>query len=243
MAGIRLLQVFGDFSNQEKLMSFDLGILGDINVNSTNMSVSCDKVSSDKLDSILDELEVIEPAFNTIRAELTTIIQEKIAKSKSDKSKMTQDSSDRESEIIASAMATLLNLRQSIFNQHSIEVPKEDDYQKAGRLLEDGQYELALEHISKFKREIMDDNPYPYGSEKGMSVSVSANAYKIMANCYRSLHKYTEALNTLVEMQNMLHNVLSDYTLQSISETYAQWKKEAEEYEAPQTQKERSILM
>ena len=77
ICGIRLLQVFGKFENQAKLMSFDKGIMSAINICRSNLALSCDKISTEQLDLILNELGIIEPEFRTIKEELRTVIREK----------------------------------------------------------------------------------------------------------------------------------------------------------------------
>lgn len=87
--------------------------------------------------------------------------------------------------------------------------------------------------MSQFKKEVMDCNPYPYMSEKGMSITVGAKAYRVLAYCYRNLQQHDKALETLNEMRMNLHSVATPESLQRIEETYQEWKKEAEKTKAP----------
>ncbi len=152
--GMRLLQVFGTFDNQPTLHSFDQGVLGDIGVTSIHIKVSCNEISAEKLDLILDELERIEPEFTTTKHELRTIIQEKMAQPVPPVAESARSECfgirREDAEKIASAHHTLALLTQSIFNQHGIRrTSEENDFQKARRLLTAGQYQAALTCIRR----------------------------------------------------------------------------------------------
>lgn len=221
---LTLLQVFGAFRGHEKLRSFDMGIWGAITVDNILVKVSCEKISMDQLDHILNELELIEPAFKTIKTELRATIQEKTLQKNIE--------ADRKKEEMASTRAALLSLGSALFNGHT---QQENDYQKACRLHREGQYEQALEAIKKFKSEEMDNNPYPYNHEKGFSITIGYRAYEVMADCYRRLHRYGEAQETLEDMISNLHPVLTQASVRYIVEMKKAWKIEADEHAANQT--------
>jgi len=109
----------------------------------------------------------------------------------------------------------------------------ENDYQKAQRLYNAGQVEEALASISKFKQEVLDDNPHSYTSEKGFCLASKAiTTYTLMANCYRDLKRYPEALSMIDKIQNELHKLLSEDALKHLSQQHQDWKQEAEEFAA-----------
>ena len=240
--GLRLLQVFGQFGSQAKLMSLNKGVLSDMNIGSSHLAICCDKIGSEQLDLILNELEIIEPNFTSIKAELRTVIDEKNAQlnpfesaapvSSSSSSSRNFGLNRADAEKIDSANATISHLIHSIFRRHGVDAtPRESDFQKASRLYSAAQFEEALTSIRKFKTEELDSNPYGVTHpEKGPSVSVSIDTYRLLANCFRQLHRYSDALHTLDEMQGVLHNVLSPGSLQEIGRTYNAWKTEADEY-------------
>jgi|GEM_PF-3501294 len=223
-SSLRLLQVFGNFREQEKLKSYDMGILGDVVINNIAMKVSCNNISRDKLDLILNALELVEPEFGTIKAELRSIIHTKTPLNNID--------AERKREAISSPAASPLSPRNFLFSRQA---SPENDYQKACRLFAEGKTEQALGAIEKFKIEVMDSNPYGYSSDRGFSVTVGSNAYKLLANCYRSLGRYEEALESLQELSNKLHLVLTPASLQDIEKTSKEWKIEAEQYVSKQS--------
>lgn len=139
---------------------------------------------------------------------------------------------DRNSaEKLASANATISHLMHSIFSAHGITItPTKNDFDKAWEFYNEAQFENALACISKFKREELDSNPYPFGHEKAASVSKSLDTYRLIANCYRHLHRYNDALSALDQFQNVHHNVLSPAGLEQVAKTAQEWEREAQEY-------------
>ena len=132
---------------------------------------------------------------------------------------------------IASANATISRLMHSIFQNHGIAIaPTKNDFDKAWEFYNEAQFENALACIIKFKTEVLDSNPYPFGHEKAASASKSLDTYRLIANCYRHLHRYNDALNALDQLRNVHHNVLSPASLEQVANTAREWEKEAQEY-------------
>ncbi len=236
--GTKLLQIFGSCGDNQNLKSLDQGPLGDIQVCNQNIAVDCSKVSSQTLDLIFNELEVIEPKFQAIKAELSVFIQEKLVLSMQPTSASTPAGvNSNDVEKMKEALALQAYLQQhSVFSINRVE----SDYDKAYRLFNADQYEEALAAITKYKTEKLDSNPYGYDVfGRGPSVSKAVGTYKVMATCYKNMHQYADAVRTLQHMWSALHSVLSPEALQKIEDMRDEWQKEADEFAATQSRSAR----